>query len=434
MDLNKSQKVMLFRFSAYGFLKNLRFFEPLILLFFVQYKALSYTQFGVLIGIREVCVWLLEVPTGIIADVTGRRRAMMLAFGSYIVSFLIFSLTSSFWAFIPAMVLFALGETFRSGTHKSMIMRHLELEGLGDIKVHYYGFTRSMSRLGSALSALAVGVLAFTGVDYAIIFPATIVPYVLGLLLMMTYPAELDGETKSTAILSNMWKHTVDSAKSLFHVHELGKVVVNESVFESFFRVAKDYLQPILQTAALSLPVLMTVEDPEKRTFLLVGVVYFFVYMNSFVSSRYSGHIADRAGHLGRTLNYLFWVFAIAFTLVGAFYRADWYLPAIIMLFFFYTLYNIRKPVVVGFLSDRIPSQQRATVLSVQNQLRAIIAGVVAPLFGLIVDHPKLGITWAFLLGGVVLVVLGVLLRLESRPEAPEPEAVPATTGESEAS
>jgi len=432
MDLNKSQKLMLLKFSAYGFLKNLRFFEPVLLLFFTLDKGLSYTQFGLLVGIREVCVWLLEIPTGIIADVTGRRRAMMLAFGSYIVSFLIFSLTSSFWAFVPAMVLFALGETFRSGTHKSMIMRHLELEGLGDLKVHYYGFTRSMSRLGSAFSALALIVLAFAEPDYGIIFPATIVPYVLGLLLMTTYPAELDGETKSTAILGSMWKHTVDSAKSLFHVHELGKVVVNESVFESFFRVAKDYLQPIVQTAALSLPVLMAVEDPQKRTFLALGVVYFFVYMNSFVSSRYSGHIADRAGHLGRTLNYLFWVFAIAFTLVGAFYRVDWHLPAIIMLFFFYTLYNVRKPVVVGFLSDRIPSQQRATVLSVQNQLRAIIAAIVAPLFGLIADNPKLGITWAFLLGGVVLVVLGVILRLESRPAAPEPEAVPSPNPEAD--
>ncbi len=434
MDLDRSQKLMLFRFSAYGFLKNLRFFEPLILLFFTVEKGLSYTQFGLLIGIREVCVWMFEVPSGMLADVTGRRRAMMISFSSYIASFLIFSLADSFWAFVPAMVLFAMGETFRSGTHKSMIMRHLDLEDLGDLKVHYYGFTRSMSRLGSALSALAVGVMAFTGVGYGVIFPATIVPYVLGLLLMMTYPKELDGETKSTAILRNLWRHSIDSAKSLLRVHELGRVVVNESVFESFFRVARDYLQPIVQTAALALP-FFAAADERPRTFLLIGIVYFFVYMNSFVSSRYSGHVADRAGHLGRTLNFLFWVFAGAFTLVGVFYRADWYLPAILMLFLFYTLYNIRKPVVVGFVTDRIPSQQRATVLSVQNQLRAVIAAVAAPLFGMIADHPDLGITWAFLLGGAVLFLLGMLLRLESRPATPEPkEALPVAEAEAEAS
>jgi len=420
VKLTGPQRVMLFKFSAYGFLKNLQFFEPLFLLFFTVAKGLSYTQFGILIGIREICVYAMEVPTGIVADVTGRRRAMMTAFGAYLCSFAVFSLASSFWAFVPAMVLFAAGEAFRSGTHKSMIMQHLDLEGLGDQKVHYYSITRSMSRLGSAASALALIVFALFGGSYGIIFPATMVPYVLGLLLMLTYPRELDGEVKKQAVLSGMWWHTVQSAKSLWQTKELGKIVVNESVFESFFRVAKDYLQPIVKTAALSLPLLAAVGDDQKRTFVLIGVVAFCVHMNSFVSSRLSGHLADRTGHLGRTLNGLFWVFAVAFCLTGTLYRMNLVIPAIVVLFFFYTLYNLRKPVVVGFLSEKIPGQQRATVLSVQNQLRAILAAVVAPLFGWVADNigsaRQTGISWAFLLGGGVLLLLGFVLRLEGRP------------------
>ena len=180
MDLGRSQKVMLFKFSAYGFLKNLRFFEPLLLLFLTVQKGLSYTEFGLLIGVREVFIWLLEIPTGIVADVTGRRRAMVLAFASYLISFAIFSYAGSFWAFVPAMILFAAGEAFRSGTHKSMIMQHLDLEGLTGQRVHYYGYTRSMSRLGPAVAALGVGVFAFVGIGYDYIFPATMVPYALG--------------------------------------------------------------------------------------------------------------------------------------------------------------------------------------------------------------------------------------------------------------
>jgi MFS family permease len=414
---------MLFKFSAYGFLKNLRFFEPLFLLFFTVAKGLSYTQFGILIGIREVFVYVLEIPTGIVADVTGRRRAMMMAFGSYLCSFAVFSLASSFWAFVPAMVLFAAGEAFRSGTHKSMIMQHLDLEGLSDQKVHYYGFTRSMSRLGSAASALALIVFALVGGSYAVIFPATMVPYALGLLLMFTYPPELDGETRKKALLPSMWRHTVQSARSLWGTHELGKVVINESEFESFFRVAKDYLQPIVKTAALSLPVLAALGEEQTRTFALMGTVAFCVHMNSFASSRLSGRLADRAGHLGRMLNGLFWIFAAAFCLAGLFYGMNLVLPAIVVLFFFYTLYNLRKPVVVGFLSERIPGQQRATLLSVQNQLRAICAAVVAPLFGWVADNVgavrQVGISRAFLLGGLVLLALGLVLRLEAHPTAP---------------
>ncbi len=418
MDLDRRQKIMLLKFSAYGFLKNLRFFEPLILLYFTVAKGLSYTQFGVLIGVREVSIYLLEIPTGIVADMTGRRRAMMMCFSSYIVSFAIFTWGMGFWIFVPGMMLFAAGEALRSGTHKSMIMEHLDIEGLADQKVHYYGFTRSMSRLGSAVSALAVGLFAFLGGDYSVIFPATMIPYAAPLGLMATYPAELDGKTRHTDKWSTMWNHIVESGTSLLRTPGLGKVVVNASVFDAFFRIAKDYLQPVVEAAAVGLPLLAAVENPEKRTFLLIGVIYFLIYLNSFLSSRFSGRLADRGGHLGRTLDVLFWTFAAAFAAAGSLYLWGYALPTVIVLFSLYTLYNLRKPVVVGYLSDRIPGQQRATLLSVHSQLRAVFAAIVAPLLGMVADHPALGVPWAFLFGAAALLILGVAFRLGGTPGA----------------
>jgi len=41
------------KFCAYGFLKNLRFFDAFFILFLVD-KGLSYTQIGVLYGVREI--------------------------------------------------------------------------------------------------------------------------------------------------------------------------------------------------------------------------------------------------------------------------------------------------------------------------------------------------------------------------------------------
>ncbi|MFW5982791.1 MAG: MFS transporter [Candidatus Brocadiia bacterium] len=413
MNLDKRQKWMLARFSAYGFLKNLRFFQPLILLYFTQAKGLSYTEFGFLIGIREVGIYLMEIPTGIIADVTGRRRAMMMCFGAYLLAFFIFTVGAGFWVFVPGMVLFAAGEALRSGTHKSMIMTHLDLEGMSDVKVHYYGFTRSMSRLGSALSALMVGVFAFLGGDYSMIFPATMVPYVLALVLMGTYPAELDGKSEYDAVFRKMWEHTVESVRSLFRVPELGRMVLNESVFDAFFRVGKDYLQPIIEAAALGLPVFLSAGD-QRRTFLLVGAVYFFVYLNSFLSSRLSGWFVDRVQNFRTALNWLFWAMSGVFIIAGFLFGEQMPVAAIIVLFALYTLYNVRKPAVIGFVSDRIPGQQRATVLSMHSQLRALSAAVIAPLLGLVADHPRFGVPWALLLGGLALLPLGLILRMKS--------------------
>jgi MFS family permease len=99
---------------------------------------------------------------------------------------------------------------------------------------------------------------------------------------------------------------------------------------------------------------------------------------------------------------------------------------AVLMLFFFYTMNNLRMPVVTGFLSDRTEAQQRATVLSVLSQLRAVLAAAAAPVFGLIADH--MGIPFVFLIGGVVLLAAGALLRLEEG--APDTEGAEGTHGE----
>jgi MFS family permease len=68
-----------YKFSLYGFFKNLRFFEPFLILYFLD-KGMSYTQIGILYAVREVGINILEIPTGIMADIIGRKRTLLMAF------------------------------------------------------------------------------------------------------------------------------------------------------------------------------------------------------------------------------------------------------------------------------------------------------------------------------------------------------------------
>ena len=51
---------MLFRFSLYGFLKNQQYYEPFIVLAFLQ-MGLNYTLIGLLIAFREMMVNIMEM-------------------------------------------------------------------------------------------------------------------------------------------------------------------------------------------------------------------------------------------------------------------------------------------------------------------------------------------------------------------------------------
>ncbi|WP_232618059.1 MFS transporter [Thermosipho africanus] len=95
------------KFQMYGFLKNLRFFEPFLILFFIS-SGLSYLQIGILYSIKSIATNILEIPTGVIADLYGRKKSMLFSMISYIISFLIFYFSRSFYLYILAMIFFLL--------------------------------------------------------------------------------------------------------------------------------------------------------------------------------------------------------------------------------------------------------------------------------------------------------------------------------------
>ena len=178
---------MIFRFSLYGFLKKQRYFEPFLFLAFLE-KGLDFTDIGILIAVRELTTNLLEIPSGAVADVISRRFSMILSFGAYIVAFTTLGYASDMNLLYLGMLFFGVGEAFRSGTHKAMIFAWLRSQDREDERVKIYGYTRSWSKYGSAVSvALAAPIVLFTD-SYEWIFLAAIVPYALNIVNFLGYP------------------------------------------------------------------------------------------------------------------------------------------------------------------------------------------------------------------------------------------------------
>ena len=192
---------MLRRFCLYGFLKNQRYFEPFLMLVFLDH-GLSFFVIGLLLACRDLTVNLLEIPSGALADSFGRRGAMVTSFVAYIISFLLLASAESTSAFFVGMFLYGVGDTFRTGTHKAMIFEWLRRQGRSDERTAVYGLTRSWSQLGSALSGIiAAGFVLISG-SYAYVFYFAVIPYLLNLVNLATYPAELDGDHEKATSFS----------------------------------------------------------------------------------------------------------------------------------------------------------------------------------------------------------------------------------------
>ena len=402
---------MFYRFSLYGFLKNLRFFDPFILLIFRSY-GLSFLQIGILYSIRDVATNILEIPTGVIADSFGRRRAMVAAFLSYIASFLVFYFLKDFIFLALAMVLFAFGEAFRSGTHKALILEYLNIQGISDLKVAYYGLTRSASQLGSAINALvAAGLVFYTG-GYRVMFLASTVPYLLDLFNVISYPKILDGKlhrVKKGEIWSRV-KTTSREFIQIFSDRSVMKAILNSASFSGVFKSAKDYLQPILAILALSVSVFSNLEDT-RREAVIIGLVYFGIYFLTSLASRRAYIFSERFSSLSRAVNFTYLLGAGMLILSGVTANLQIILLAVICFLGLYVINNIRRPINVGIISDQISSKIMASGLSTESQFTTIFSAIAAPLLGFLVD--SFGVGNGITLIGIGMIALFSLVRVK---------------------
>ncbi len=403
------------RFALYGFLKNLRFFEPFLILI-LREAGLSFTLIGTLYAIRDVATYLLEVPTGVFADAFGRRKAMLMAFGAYLISFAVFYFGQGFGWFALAMVLFAFGEAFRSGTHKALILEYLKLNNMTHLKVSYYGRTRSASQFGSAINALIAAALAFYTGSYRIMFLAAAVPYVLDFINLATYPPELDGELTQLRwrAIGQQARQTLRDFKAMFTDPQVWRAILNSASFMALFKATKDYLQPILEQFALALPIFLAYTG-QQRSAVVVGVVYFFIYLSTSYASRNADRFSRRFAALGQAINrsYLLGVGLLA--LAGVATWQDWTPLAILAYLGFYVLHNLRRPMNVAYISDQIATRVMASGLSVESVVRTLMAGGLALLLGVLADH--LGVGLALVALAVLIGALFPWLRVESHPQ-----------------
>ncbi|MBC8525771.1 MAG: MFS transporter [Candidatus Cloacimonetes bacterium] len=401
-----NKDIQYYKFCFYGFLKNLRFFDPFIILFFREI-GFSFLEIGMLFSIREIATTALEIPTGLIADTYGRKNSMILSFASYILSFLMFYFFPNFTIYIFAMILFAVGQAFRTGTHKAMILEYLKIKNISHQKVEYYGHTRGFSQFGSAISALIAGALVLCSGSYKIVFLGSIVPYILGLFLMLSYPDWLNGEFKKIeeknilkAIFKN-FKNTISNFLQMFKNSLLIKALFNSSLYDGLFKTIKDYLQPILHTFALSIPILLSLGD--KRSTILISFTYFFLYLLTSYSSRKASRFSKKFRSLAFAINISFIGGIILTISSGIFYAVNLKILTILIFVLLYAAQNIRRPMNIGYISENISSKIMATGLSVESQLKTMTIAILAPIMGFLVD--KFGI-------GLALIVLSCFLLL----------------------
>lgn len=120
-------------FVAFRILFNARFYYPVFMVMFLDF-GISLEEFGILNAVWAAAIVLLEVPSGALADLVGRRRLLVAGAGLMVCEMLVLCLVPvpSSWV-LPALVLnrilSGVAEAFISGADEALAYDSLQTTG-----------------------------------------------------------------------------------------------------------------------------------------------------------------------------------------------------------------------------------------------------------------------------------------------------------------
>lgn len=130
-------------------------------------RGFSLVQIGFAECLFHVTSLLFEIPSGVISDVFGRKRTMILSQCFFVISALLMIMAESATSVYIALMLDALGYNFSSGTREALAYDSLKKAGKEEEYDKYASTEMVIYRIGNASAMLCAGLALFIGYQKA---------------------------------------------------------------------------------------------------------------------------------------------------------------------------------------------------------------------------------------------------------------------------
>ncbi|MBI3782451.1 MAG: MFS transporter [Deltaproteobacteria bacterium] len=368
----------------------MHFMSSVLVPFFRDWGGISYTQIFTLNAWFMFCNFLLEVPTGTIADVFGRRTSLILGCLAAVVGWLTYSSIPDFRVFLVGEVLLATSMTLISGADEALIYDSLDQLGRRDEAQRIFGRLESAKLAGIIIGALAGGFIAATfGLRAPML--AQCIPNLIA--AATAFSLKEPPRPRATRSLE-AYRRTLGAGLRHLRDHRTLRVLAADMV-----------------TAATLAWLIIWLYQPQLER-VGIGMRYFGLVHGAMCAGQILllSNIDRVAAFLGSQRRYLF-LSAIAPGFAYLALGLSNHLPVVVAAIVGAAAFGLSRPAVfMAHMNASIPSEQRATVLSSISMLRTLAVAVANPLAGWLVDWSMQG---ALITLGIVALVVATVSRVE---------------------
>ena len=375
------------RIYAFRFLRDFLLIMPAIVPVY-RSSGLDATHILLVQAIFSAASVSFEVPSGYLADVLGRRRALLLGSVGMATGMAAYGLASRFWLFAGAEVVLAFGYSLFSGTESALIFDTLKAEGRETEYTRIEGKAEAWTRVGTAAAAVAGGLLAVVWLRLPFVANTGTALVMFAIVLTLVEPPRptLAGRASVRQILQI-------SRESLADARLLPVMVLSSGIFVTGITGIWGYFLRLTNHG--------------------ITVASYGVYFAAFQGATAAG--AASATPLARVFgsrgSYALLAVIPTVLVVFAFTSAPW--PVLLTPLAAAT-WGFSTPLLLNLLNRHITSERRATVLSVSAMLGRVLFVVISPLFGVLSDRVSDRAGFGFL-AGVFAVVASAAWLLNCR-------------------
>ncbi|MDA3954711.1 MAG: MFS transporter [Bacteroidales bacterium] len=355
-------------------------FMPFMIPFY-QDNGLDLSQISLLKAIYSISIVVIEIPSGYLADILGRKKTLIIGSVLGFAGFFTYSISYGFLGFLIAEIILGIGQSLISGADSAMLYDTLDDAGRKDEYVKYEGRIISIGNLSETIAGVIGGLLIAISLRFPYIVQTGIAFIAIPAALSLTEPI------RNTKILNKGFNHILQIVRySLYDNIELRWNIIYSSIIGA---------ATLTMAVLVVQPFLLQVELP----LFYFGIIWPALNLTVAIIALYAYKIELK---LNKTKSLVLITFFIPLGYIALSQTIT--LWGIVILFIFYIIRGFATPVLKDYINQLCDSNIRATVLSVRNFVIRIFFAIIGPFVGWYTD--KFSLSAALLISGIIFLLL----------------------------
>lgn len=324
-------------------------------------RGFSLLEIGMLESIFHIVSCIFEIPSGVAADVFGRKKTMVMSQLASLLSGVMMVWSEGFWATAFAIGFSALSYNLASGTREALAYDSLKLVGKENEYNTFAATDMMLYRIANSTSTLCAGLALFLGFRKA--YTADILFTLIALFIACSLKeVEIGTKTDEKKVSDRVVNTVRESWHFLLLNKKMRRIMVINAIIGAVSTLVLFFLQAKLPLAGLNQ--------------VMLGPVLFAMGMGAALGSRVTSLFPSVSYKKVVLISSLIVIvsFLLAFTKNPAFMTCGGFVGA-----FADDFLEVRTDVLIN---EMISSEQRATLISVNSFIFSIVMIVLSTWMG----------------------------------------------------